>query len=46
MEDMKAKFEIGWGVRQCDTISPKLLTATLESVVIKLLDWVGIGNQY
>ena len=36
------KFKIGRGVRQGDTISPKLFTSTLESV-FKKLDWSKMG---
>ena len=36
------KFRIGRGVRQGDTISPKLFTSVLESVFRKL-DWSKMG---
>ena len=36
------KFRIGRGVRQGDTISPKLFTSSLESV-FKKLDWSKMG---
>ena len=36
------KFRIGRGVRQGDTISPKLFTSILESV-FKKLDWSEMG---
>ena len=36
------QFKIGKGVRQGDTISPKLFTSTLESV-FKKLDWSEMG---
>jgi hypothetical protein len=43
------KFNIGRGVRQGDTISPKLFTAALESI-FKKLEWsergVNINGQY
>src|ERR1700761_3580759 len=36
------KFKIGRGVRQGDTISPKLFTTSLE-IVFKKLDWSKMG---
>ena len=42
LHENTAKFNIGRGVRQGDTISPKLFTSTLESV-FKKLDWSKMG---
>ena len=42
LHENTAKFKIGRGVRQGDTISPKLFTSTLETV-FKKLDWSRMG---
>ncbi len=42
LHENTTKFKIGRGVRQGDTISPKLFTSVLESV-FKKLDWSEMG---
>lgn len=42
LSENTAKFNMGRGVRQGDTITPKLFTSTLESV-FKKLDWSRMG---
>ena len=37
------KIRIKRGVRQEDTISPKLFTATLESILFRRLNWENKG---
>ena len=41
----KTQFEIRKGVRQGDTISPKLLTSCLEEI-FHSINWSGKGGQY